>query len=284
MKRVEDTAMSAANSKWSAAVAGYCNDPYIGYFVPVKEEKLAHQNVGSYIRTYMINSAIERFYSIYGAESQVVVMGCGYDTAFWTARDKNFCFKNWFDLDLRSVVNFKKSIIEKNEVFRGKEHYKLIEIDFEKSNMVQSLEKHGFEKLPTLFIDEFSLVYVTTKTFSSILKSISSLENAEFVCFTMTQQDDEFGSAVTEMFTEIGIPLKSYKLTGNMQNVCEFTTREFSHVRAVTSDQVFFNVLPKEEQTRVMSLDIIEDPHEMIYILKHYITIFAGSARFTESS
>lgn len=284
MKCVEDTAMSAANSKWSASIAGYCHDPYIGYFVAVKEEKLAHQNVGSYIRTFMINSALERFHSIYGAESQVVVMGCGYDTAFWTARDRNLRFRNWFDLDLRSVVNFKKSVIEKNDAFGDTKPYKLLAIDLEKTNIISFLEKHGFEKLPTLFIDEFSLVYVTTKAFSSILKSISSLENAEFVCFTMTQQDDEFGSAVTETFAEIGIPLKSYGLTRNMQTVCELATREFSHARAVTSDQVLFNVFSKEEQTRVMRLELIEDPREMVYVLKHYITIFAGSVRFTESS
>ena len=101
---VVDTAEESANSKWNTVCSGYYDDKYIGYMTGVRSETLPHQKIGHYLRHSLIHDATKNFYSMYGSESQVVVVGCGYDTLFWICRDENILFKKWFELDKEELV------------------------------------------------------------------------------------------------------------------------------------------------------------------------------------
>jgi O-methyltransferase involved in polyketide biosynthesis len=282
-RSVEDTALGAAIGKYSAAARGYYDDPYIECFVSDPERKLPHQNLGSYLRMRMMIRGITHFHSLYGAASQVVVLGCGYDTSFWLNRRNGLHFQMWFDLDKPDVVNRKHSIISGNELFEPLNDYVLKSIDLDRTgNLNEFLIEIGFQPLPALFIDEFSLIYLSEDAFDSILKCVSQIPNSEFVSYGMTMKDDEFGKRVQEGFAELGIPLRSYSRMGTpavaIQTMADCGFRTAS---VISSDDAVRKLLPSEDKARIARLEYFDTPGELQQVLQHYLTVYAGSPEFT---
>jgi [phosphatase 2A protein]-leucine-carboxy methyltransferase len=226
---------------------------------------------------------IAHFHSVYGPKSQAVAIGCGYDTMFWLNRQAGLLFHKWFDIDKSEVVNRKRSIISENSLFEPLTNYFLHSTDFDSiQDLPGFLSDIGFEPLPTLFIDEFSLIYVSENSFDSILTSIAKRPRSEFMSYGMTMNADDFGKRVQEGFAELGIPLRSYGRTGTPpEAIAAMAGYGFAAVSVVPSDAAVRAVLPPEDKARIARLDIFDRPGEMQHILAHYITIYAGSPEFT---
>jgi O-methyltransferase involved in polyketide biosynthesis len=281
-RSVEDTALGAAIGKHSAILQGYYDDPYIESFILHPSRKFPHQNLGSYLRMRMIKQGIAHFHSLYGPSSQVVVLGCGYDTMFWLTRRDGLHFQMWFDLDKPEVIRRKRLIISDNEFFAPLTNYVLDGIDFDCiENFHEILVEIGFQSLPTLFVDEFSLIYVAERSFDSILGSISKIPNSEFVSFGMTMKDSEFGKSVDEGFAELGIPLKSYSRTGTPAVAIEsMTNYGFRAVSVIPNDIAVNELLSNEDKERIARLECGNWTCEAEEILQHYLTVYAGSPAF----
>ena len=280
---VEDTAVEAANVKWSAVHRGYYNDPYISKFVPNKQLKLAHQNLGSYFRVKFIHDGAVKFHDIYGDQSQVVVLGCGYDTLFWILRDKSIFFKRWYDIDKASVISKKLEVINSDDIFNPMEGYYTNVINFEESdNFIQSLENFDIS-LPTLFIDEFSMIYMKKRSVHKMMKSIAHLKNSCFISYGMTLPNDDFGELVKDTFNIVGIPLKSYDETDTIEkSISSLLKFGFPYANAIDSDQGIRKTLDAEDKVRISHLDFFDDQNHLIYTMKHYLSRVSGCEEFVK--
>ena len=278
---VEDTALAAACSKWSAASQGYYDDPYIQFFVEEKRVQGGPQNFGYCVRERVIWSAVERFCRVYGSDGQVVVLGCGYDTLYWRCRQKNLVFRRWFDVDLESVIGRKIAIIEKCELSR--DGYEPVSCQLESvDDLVSVLRGVGFVDAPTLFIDEFSLIYINEESYQRILLSISKLEQAEFVGYGLTNRDTPFGAAVEKTFQTMGAPLKSYRLTQTKEMAIK-TFTQFRTIRVSQCNVLLKHLFDTDEMTSIMSLGAICDKADLDKCLSQYLVIFAGSEEFVSA-
>jgi [phosphatase 2A protein]-leucine-carboxy methyltransferase len=88
-KIVQDTAFDAVEGKCSASSKGYYLDPFIQRFLVKENVQPPHMNYLYYLRTTIVSNSILSFQRQYGPNSQVVVLGCGYDTLFWRLLDLN---------------------------------------------------------------------------------------------------------------------------------------------------------------------------------------------------
>ena len=282
MHSVEDTAFDSANGKWSSSSLGYYKDKYIGYFIDMKKKLLPHQNLGYYIRHSIYKKALIRFYEMYGKESQIVVIGCGFDTSYWLMKSENIIFQKWFDLDKERIIEHKKKIIYdvKPNIFLPAENYYLHSFDFDATEDFLSKLKEFRKDLPTLFIDEFSMIYLKKKTTKKMLSLISSLLNSSILSFGMVGGDDEFGLSVKRMFKSYGFPLKSYELTLTIMNTINlFVNNGFKHVITVNNENILKKFYEQKELQRVISLGNI-DEEELSFLFSHYSTTVAGHENF----
>ena len=274
---VEDTAMDAANAKVSAVSRGYYNDRYIEYFVPQRIRQLPPMNLGYYVRTISMYKAILKFYQLYGSEIQVVMLGCGYDTLYWRFRDENIRIKRWYDLDMAYIVN-KKSEIIKHEIFLPLEGYKLLECDLSKPEIFKNiLYSNNFEDIPTIFVDECTLIYVDPDSVDSIINFGGNLKNSSFISYGMIKPDDNFGKLMVKNFQSFGAPLKGiFKYPTVESHKKRFLNGGYNFIDSMDLNLTMKKVLKKEEYIRIIKLEIQDDPDELSYVLVHYVLAIAS--------
>lgn len=275
---VEDTAMDAANAKLSAVQRGYYKDRFIGAFVPHEQKQLPPMNLGYYVRTQAIYVAVKKFYELHGKDMQVVVLGCGYDTLFWRLRDEKIVVKNWFDLDMPHIIKKKSSVIN-TEGFQPLDNYHLFYADLSKPDMVKSeLAAHGFEDIPTIFIDECTLIYVEPTAVDEILKWASALKSNAFISYGMVKPDDAFGRMMVKNFDSFGAPLKGIRMYPTVQSHKDRCTNAgFKFAKAIDLNQTMRIVIPRDNYMKIMRLEMQDDPDELSFMLQHYVLAVAGS-------
>lgn len=283
---VIDTAEESANGKWSSVCAGYYNDKYIIYMTGIRNKNLPHQNLGYFLRHNLVHNAILKFYSIYKCKSQVVVIGCGYDTMFWNCYDEDIRFQKWFELDKEELIAKKSKIISDNKLlqkYANQDSFVLMSIDFDtiKSLLVE-LKKNRFdEKIPTLFIDEFSMIYFETETTKNILREIGNLDNSCIISYGMTLVDDEYGSFVREGFEDIGIPLKSYILTSTENDYKQLLIDSgFECSKTMNCNSMIKYYFDEKEKKRIIHLEHFDNLKEVLYYMKHYCGAVGGNNEF----
>lgn len=275
---VEDTAMEAANAKYSAVQRGYYKDDFIGFFVPNQQRQIPPMNLGYYVRMLSVYKSVVYFYNLFNKEIQVVILGCGYDTLFWRLRSININIKRWFEIDLAHVIK-KKSEIIKNPVFQPLDNYFLLECDLGKKGELKTvLEKNGFENMPTVFVDECTLIYVEPDAVDDIILFSSSLSNYGFVSYSMVNPNDQFGRMMVNNFEKFGAPLKSISKYQTVESYRErFLSLGYKHVLAIDLNKTLKVVVPRSEYIKIIKLEIQDDPDELGYMLEHYVLTIAGS-------
>ena len=278
LKSVEDTALDAANAKLSAVTSGYYTDRYIEYFVPDRRRQLPPMNLGYYVRILSMYEAVVKFHEIHGDNMQVVILGCGYDTLFWRLRDEAITFANWFDLDMKYIIDKKSSII-KGSVFQPLTNYHLLQCDLSDFDQFQTvLNSNGFQDIPTVFIDECTLIYVDPNAVDKIINFASKLKSSGFISYGMVRPDDNFGKMMVKNFNAIGAPLKGINAYPTIASHKErFEKSGYSKVKSVDLNKVMRDVIKPEERIRVARLEIQDDPEELEFMLMHYVLALAGT-------
>jgi [phosphatase 2A protein]-leucine-carboxy methyltransferase len=279
LKSVEDTALDAANAKLSAISRGYFIDPYIEYFVPMEVRQIPPMNLGYFVRTLAMSEAVSRFQKVHGESIQVVCLGGGYDTLFWRLRDKNVKVGHWFDIDLPHVVS-RKSLVFDNEIFQPLDNYSLLECDMAQPNLLENvLKSNGFVvDVPTVFLDECTLIYVEPNSVDLIIKFAGSLKASGFISYAMVKPDDPFGQLMVENFNNFGAPLKGIVPYPTVQSHRErFLNGGYKKVKAVDMDVAMNKLLTREEYIRVHRLEIHDDPEELSFMLSHYVLAIAST-------
>jgi [phosphatase 2A protein]-leucine-carboxy methyltransferase len=237
-------------------------------------------NLGYFVRSLSMMGAILKFHSVHGDSIQVVVLGCGYDTLFWRLRASGVNVARWFDIDLPHVVDRKGRTVQSCDIFAPLDNYVLTTVNLgEVGALEAALGPNGFkDDLPTVFVDECSLIYVDPGAVDAIIKFAASLKSSGFISYGMIKPDDRFGALMVQNFQAIGAPLKGIARYPTVESHRErFVAAGYAKVRAVDMNAAMRAVLTYEEQTRVRRLEIQDDPDELAFMLAHYVLAIAST-------
>jgi [phosphatase 2A protein]-leucine-carboxy methyltransferase len=279
LNSVEDTALDAANAKCSAVERGYYVDPYIQYFVPETSRQIPPMHLGYFVRTLSMWNAITKFQAVHGDATQVVILGGGYDTLFWRLRDANVVFTRWFEVDLPFIVARKGPVIE-NDIFQPLDNYVLVALDLAQPGALKTglLANQFSLELPTVFVDECTLIYIDPSAVDSIIRFATSLKSNGFISYGMVKPDDQFGKLMVRNFESIGAPLRGIAQYPTVDSHKQrFLNGGYQKVKAVDMNQAMEAVLSPSEQKRVRRIEIQDDPDELAFTLAHYVLAIAST-------
>jgi [phosphatase 2A protein]-leucine-carboxy methyltransferase len=279
LNSVEDTALDAANAKSSAVRQGYYRDPYIDFFLGQTVRQIPPMNLGYFVRTLSMWNAITKFHSLHGDDTQVVILGCGYDTLFWRLRDASVNVSRWFDVDLPHVVERKGPVL-RNAIFHPLDKYCLVAIDLATPGSLESglLAKGFAADAPTVFVDECSLIYVDPAAVDAIIRFAAGLKSSGFISYGMIKPDDRFGQLMVQNFKSIGAPLKGIGQYPSVQSHRDrLLAAGYAKVKAVDMNAAMKAVLTREDYIRVRRLEMQDDPDELAFMLAHYVLAIAST-------
>ena len=275
---VEDTALDAANAKLSAVSRGYYQDPYIEYFVPSSKKQLPPMNLGYHVRCLAIYKAVTKFHQIHGENMQVVILGAGYDTLFWRLRDEKITFKAWYDLDMPHVVNKKSKILECS-TFQPLDNYYLKVCDLSKPEEFKKvLKDNGFQDIPTIFVDECTLIYVDPVAVDEIIKFAAQMKSSAFISYGMIRPDDSFGKMMIHNFETFGAPLKGIRMYPSVEaHKKRYEDAGYKYVKSMDLVKTMHSVISRQDYMKIMRLEMQDDPEELEFVLMHYVLALAGT-------
>lgn len=122
-------------------------------------------------KSYIEDKAIE---AITNGTKQIVNLGAGFDTLAW-----RFCQQheevNFIEIDHPATSNYKKNALQKDADHLANMHF--LSVDFSQQNLFQALDtcEHFDRSLPTLYICEGVLMYLSREDINTLFKSIEEL-------------------------------------------------------------------------------------------------------------
>jgi [phosphatase 2A protein]-leucine-carboxy methyltransferase len=251
---------------------GYYTDPFIKLFLLNENPQPSHLNYLYYLRTTLVWNSIISFHAKHGLNSQVVVLGCGYDTLYWRLLNANLRIGRWFDLDLPEVIARKSKIISANPIFTTDNYY-LRFLDL-RSNFGESLIGEGFDRaLPTFFFDEFSMIYIEPALVEPVLRFSASLETSYLISIGLSNMEDDFGRHWIEAFGDNNTPLKGLS-EGTWESL--FEKIGFGCLECTMFENEVQRI-GKDETARVAALEVQDHTEELSCFLRHYMVIRASA-------
>lgn len=299
---VRGTNDDATISRMSAAALQYLQDPFVKFFVkkPIRRSPII--NRGTYIRNYALDTIIRQFLSI-GPKKQIVSLGAGYDTRYFTLKtgmlDKNQVnlsenLSCYFEIDFGEITTKKamtikrqpelSKILGESKIERGgmdlkSADYCLLGGDLRKwTDVSNRLLESGFDiNAPTLFISECVFIYLSPHDSDTILKWIT--KNTSNVMFTLYEQikpDDAFGKMMIRNLKSRNIDLKGIHEFPDLEHQKKrFKDLGWQHAAAIDINTVHDQCVSKEEMARIAKLEMLDELEEWHMISAHYCIAWA---------
>ena len=159
------------------------------------------------------------------------------------------------------------------------DNYHLISVDLRKINdLDKKLQECNIDRnLPTLFISECVLVYMSIEHSSELLKYLT--ETFQKCCFLKYEQinlNDKFGEIMLH-----NMEIRSCKLLG--VEACQslesqhqsFITNGFSSCQVITLTDYYNNKMDKKERERIDSIEFLDETELLFQLLDHYCVCVA---------
>uniref|UniRef100_A0A673IWQ9 Leucine carboxyl methyltransferase 1 n=1 Tax=Sinocyclocheilus rhinocerous TaxID=307959 RepID=A0A673IWQ9_9TELE len=261
---VRATCDDASTCKRFATSKGYWTDLYVQYFVrQIGERKAPEINRGYYGRVRGMNLLIDAFLKKTQCDCQVVNLGAGLDTTFWRLKDENIMPKKFFEVDFPMIVARKihhiktkpplsKPLIETHSTDSllldghslDSDRYCIIGADLrDLPALEEKLKKFQINpELPTLFLSECVLVYMTSEQSSKLVNWVA--DTFPTTMFINYEQKERFLSAGWESVNAL-----------DMMTV--------------------YSVLPREDVTRIERLEFLDERELLQQLLQHYCICWA---------
>lgn len=235
---VMNTNDDATVCKRYAVSLGYWKDQFINSFFHNKqpsrsERKTPEINRGYYARVQAISYLVEQFLSYVEClnefinrersttkciKCQIVNIGCGFDTLFWRLKndDKTDLIQSFVDLDLEGVtykklhqIRIKPELLNAlgddisfNNYDLHSNIYHLVSSDLRNSKHLNEklFNDCKFDKkLPTLFISECVLVYISKQHTTNFLQWITTnFEQSVIINYEQVNMNDKFGEIMID--------------------------------------------------------------------------------------
>ncbi|XP_057213704.1 leucine carboxyl methyltransferase 1 isoform X3 [Triplophysa rosa] len=292
-----------------ASSKGYWTDLYLQYFVRQTGERKAPEiNRGYYGRVKGVNHLLDAFLKKTQCDCQVVNLGAGLDTTFWRLKDENIMPKKYFEVDFPMIVARKihhikrksymvkmareakpplsKPLIETHSndslLLEGhnldSDKFCVISADLrDLSTLEDKLKKfHINPVLPTLFMSECVLVYMTAEQSSKLVRWIAdTFPTAMFINYEQVNMDDRFGQIMIENLQRRQCNLAGVDLCQSLDSQKErFLSTGWESVNALDMMAVY-SMLPQEDVARIERLEFLDEKELLQQLLQHYCICWA---------
>ncbi|KAM9411732.1 leucine carboxyl methyltransferase 1 isoform 2-T2 [Salvelinus alpinus] len=285
---------------WSlyATSKGYWTDPYVQYFVrSVGERKAPEINRGYYARVQGMNYLLDAFLRKTKCDCQIVNLGAGLDTTFWRLKDENLMPRKYFEVDFpmiaaRKIHNIKtkpplsKPLIETHSTDSllldghslDSDRYCIIGADLRDiPGLDDKLKKfHLNPELPTLFLSECVLVYMTPDQSSKLVNWASvTFHTAMFVNYEQVNMLDRFGQVMIENLQRRQCNLAGVEVCQSLESQKErFLKTGWENADALDMMTVY-SVIPQDDVARIERLEFLDEKELLQQLLQHYSICWA---------
>uniref|UniRef100_A0A674D473 Leucine carboxyl methyltransferase 1 n=1 Tax=Salmo trutta TaxID=8032 RepID=A0A674D473_SALTR len=281
-----------------ATSKGYWTDPYVQYFVrSVGERKAPEINRGYYARVQGMNHLLDAFLRKTKCDCQIVNLGAGLDTTFWRLKDENLMPRKYFEVDFpmiaaRKIHNIKtkpplsKPLIETHSTDSllldghslDSDRYCIIGADLRDiPGLDDKLKKfHLNPELPTLFLSECVLVYMTPDQSSKLVNWASvTFHTAMFVNYEQVNMLDRFGQVMIENLQRRQCNLAGVEVCQSLESQKErFLKTGWENADALDMMTVY-SVIPQDDVARIERLEFLDEKELLQQLLQHYSICWA---------
>ncbi|XP_018416869.1 PREDICTED: leucine carboxyl methyltransferase 1 [Nanorana parkeri] len=290
---VRGTCDDASICKRFAVSVGYWKDPYMQYFVrQAKERKAPEINRGYYARVQGVSQLLYAFLKRTECNCQVINLGAGLDTTFWRLKDENLLPKKYFEVDFPAIVSRKLYNIKSKpplskpimETHNGdsllidayslhSSRYSIIGGDLRNlKDMEEKLKKAGMDpQLPTLFVAECVLIYMTPEKSANLLRwAAETFPTAMFVSYEQVNMADRFGQIMVENLQRRQCNLAGVEACQSLQSQMDrLLSNGWEAANAWDMIRVYSN-LPQNDVARIEKLEFLDEKELLEQLLLHY--------------
>lgn len=295
---VRATCDDASTCKRFATSKGYWKDPYIQYFVRQSGERKAPEiSRGYYARVHGVNRLLDGFLRKTKCNCQVINLGAGLDTTFWRLKEANLLPKKYFEVDFSVIVarklhNIKTKPPLSNPIVAthstdlllmdghslDSDRYCIIGADLrDLPALEEKLKKcHLDTQLPTLFVSECVLVYMTLEQSSSLVKWVAdTFDTAMFINYEQVNMADRFGQIMIENLQRRQCNLAGVEVCRSLESQKDrFLLAGWEKADALDMMTVY-NILPQDDVGRIEQLEFLDERELLQQLLQHYCICWA---------
>ncbi|KAI9031931.1 leucine carboxyl methyltransferase 2-like protein [Phycomyces nitens] len=296
---IRGTNDDATVSRLSAAQLGYLVDPFAKLFVrrPVRRSPII--NRGTFIRHRALDSLVQQFLQTPGPKKQIVTLGAGFDTRYFTIKSGPNADKlaKYFEVDFPELAVKKAMSIQrhaalhdllgsKDDIHLERGGTELIGPDYclvggdlrEWDQVADRLIHHGLDpNAPTLFLSECVFIYIAPKDSQYILEWITrEVKQAMFVLYEQIKPDDAFGRMMLKNLQERSIELKGIHAYPDLKaQEQRFMGLGWKKAKAVDINELHDNWLNRTDRNRIAQLEILDELEEWHLLASHYCIAWA---------
>ena len=298
---VQGTNDNSIVSKLSMVNFGYHDDQYLQYFVQKGQRRSPLINKGYYLRSKAVRSALQSWLSSgnfndYGQKKQIISLGAGFDTTyFWLKDNVESCHCSgllFVEIDYPEVIQRKFILAEKAGLFQtsidinktvfSHDDYAVLGHDLRDldPSFIQQMKEIGVDtEVPTLFLSEVVLAYLTSSQSTKIISWINhNFTNAFIFMFEQMLPDDGFGKVMCNHFMNIGGPLLTISAFPTLnQQMKRFSSKGFKNISASCLQLYYNNCVSPEEKYRINSLEVFDEFEGWYQMCLHYFLLCANN-------
>ncbi len=302
--RDEDDAIRGTNDeattgKLSAVCRGYYQDQFVSAFGPKKLRQPSLpplMNRGHFARSLAIETVAKRFLtqaissSDASSSAQIVSLGCGFDTLYFrmcVSSPELVASLHYFEVDFDEVVRKKTHVLQHEAMFApylDPKKYSLFACDLRNTKeLTELLGQRQFDpKVPTLFLSECVLIYMSAEEGTNIIQWAAALPRSMFCTYEQIRPHDGFGKTMIRNLEQRNIPLHSLLAYPELQDQeRRYTLAGFEWAKAKTMLDVFDKYLPQDLVRRACQIEFFDEFEEWQIVLSHYCLVVAGKEERT---
>ncbi|RWS23949.1 leucine carboxyl methyltransferase 1-like protein [Leptotrombidium deliense] len=288
----------ATSCKQYAVEKGYWKDPFIECFhsgFGRVDRKTPEINRGYFARVFATQLLVKKFIETVNA-CQIVNLGSGFDTLYWRLKslEKMEGIKSFVDIDLAEVTMKKLHQIRMRPQMLSllgddikissmelhSSEYHLVSADLRTR---KELERKLFTDcgldatVPTLFLAECVLIYMTVDESNSLLSFLaSSFSECAFINYEQVNIFDRFGEIMVENLRQRNTELLDLDSCKSLDSQClRFRNSGWSECRAWDMNYVYRHGIPRQEIDRVEKIEFLDEENLLEQLLNHYCIVFA---------
>ncbi|QLG72804.1 hypothetical protein HG535_0D05130 [Zygotorulaspora mrakii] len=247
-------------------------------------------NYGTYLRTVSIDIQINDFLKSHSKfqNVQIINLGCGSDLRMIPII-KNFTNVTYIDIDYKDSIEMKRKILDQNRALKKAlesdddgetNRYKLISCDLnDEAQTVRTLSESTSSDSPTIVISECVLCYMDDHASKQLISVVLDIYKTGI----WISYDPIGGSKFSDRF---GIIMQSNLRESRhlemptlmIYNSKETYSSRFANCNVEIKDMwdIFENDIPKEEISRLKSLQFLDEVEELKIMQTHYVLLKAS--------
>ncbi|CAF3431723.1 unnamed protein product [Rotaria sp. Silwood1] len=294
-----ETNNDAYQCKLYAIERGYWTDPYLKILAGSTpyERRTPEISLGYYVRVHGLRHLIEKFIKLTNNDCQIINLGCGFDTTiFYLLDNVNLHFKHFIDIDFDQITEIKSTKIHRIPSLRNKfpmdnktlkipcgfhsSLYTILPVDLRNltqlDNQLNILSNNNIinYNIPTLFISECVLIYMSNEHSLNLLKYLSEKfsQCCLFLNFEQINMNDRFGQIMFDNLKHRSCYLIGMDSCQTINSQYDrYMKANFMSAHCLTLNEYYKKYLNINEKQRIEKIDGGLDEKELLeQLFEHY--------------